>query len=514
MKTCDVVVTRKSIVKYNGSLLVYLLAEKKKKTPRYDEHIRPLVEYLHEIGDVNGKADELTMLYAGQTSESLNIASQRLLLAGIGEYTKETELEILAEKLRKTGGNISQQAGKVKIDELLIVFPSWIKEHSAYLAGCLTEGILLGNYRFEKYKKNHDKKDAYSGLTKVAVHSRSRSFRGAIEKAKRRCLSVATARDMANEPGNKWSPDDFAQFADDLAQTSDLKCKVLNKNQIKKLGMGGILAVNQGTSIQPRLVILEHCPATYSKTVLLVGKGITFDSGGVSLKPAAGMQDMKYDMCGGAAVLSSMQTIADEKPDVRVVAIVPATDNMAGESAVKPGDIITHYNGITSEVVNTDAEGRLILADALAYGIDRYKPDCVVDLATLTGAVIVGLGNHRAGLMSNNDNLANVLSRAGDISGEKIWRLPLDKEYSDQIDSEVADIKNIGGKGGGSITAAAYLHKFVGETPWAHLDIAGTAWDYTKKSYIPKGPSGFGVRLLLSFIDNWKQLKLDGKQAG
>jgi leucyl aminopeptidase len=184
---------------------------------------------------------------------------------------------------------------------------------------------------------------------------------------------------------------------------------------------------------------------------------------------------------------------------------------MAGGAAVKPGDIITHFNGVTSEVINTDAEGRLILADALAYGIDRYQPDWVVDLATLTGAVIVGLGNHRAGLMSNHDGLAELISRVGDICGEKVWRLPLDKEYVDQIDSEVADIKNVGGKSGGSITAAAYLLKFVGQTPWAHLDIAGTAWDYTKKSYIPKGPSGFGVRLLLSLIDSWKQLKLGGK---
>jgi leucyl aminopeptidase len=265
---------------------------------------------------------------------------------------------------------------------------------------------------------------------------------------------------------------------------------------------------NQGSAVEPKLIILEHAPKHYSKTILLVGKGITFDSGGVSLKPAAGMEDMKYDMCGGAAVLSAMQAVAVDKPKVRVVALVPATDNMSGSSAIKPGDIITHYNGITSEVVNTDAEGRLILADALAYGIKQYKPDCAVDLATLTGAVIVGLGHHRTGLMSNNDALAEALTEAGEDAGEKLWRLPLDSEYSKQIESDVADIKNIGGKGGGAITAAAYLQKFVGETPWAHLDIAGTAWNFTKKSYIPKGPSGIGVRTLLRFIDGWAKLKL------
>lgn len=513
MNACDVTVTRKSIEKYDGQLLVYLVAERKKKLPRSDEKIRSCVEQLHEIGDVKGKADEITVLYTERGKVPLKTGAKRILIVGIGEYKKETPLDMRAEQLRKAGGNISRQAGKVKSEELLVVFPSWIRDNDAYLAGCLTEGILLGNYRFDKYKKKQDEKEPYSGLNNAAVHAQGRAFRKEIAKAKRRCRAVAAARDMANEPGNRWTPDDFAAFAKDLARRSELECKVLGKNQLKKLGMGGILAVNQGTSTQPRLVILEHQPAKYSKTILMVGKGITFDSGGVSLKPAAGMQDMKYDMCGGAAVLSAMQAIADEKPGVRVIAIVPATDNMSGDSAVKPGDIITHYSGVTSEVVNTDAEGRLILADALAYGIENYKPDCVVDLATLTGAVIIGLGNHRAGLMSNSNNLSDVLTSAGECSGEKIWRLPLDKEYVDQIDSDVADIKNVGGKAAGSITAAAYLLKFVGDTPWAHLDIAGTAWDYTQKSYIPKGPSGFGVRLLLSFIDNWKQVKPDVEKA-
>ena len=281
---------------------------------------------------------------------------------------------------------------------------------------------------------------------------------------------------------------------------------------MKKLGMGGIIAVNQGSAIDPRVVILEHRPKNFRSTVLLVGKGITFDSGGVSLKPAAGMEDMKYDMCGGAAVISTMQAVAENKPRVRVVAIVPTTDNMSGSSAVKPGDVISHYNGVTSEVINTDAEGRLILADALAYGIKKYEPDCVIDLATLTGAVIIGLGHHRTGMMCNNDVLAEALSSAGEETGEKVWRLPLDPEYTEQLKSEVADVKNIGGRAGGSITAAAYLQKFVGDTPWAHLDIAGTAWDYTKKSYIPKGPSGIGVRLLLNFIGRYSTLRFESKK--
>ena len=279
------------------------------------------------------------------------------------------------------------------------------------------------------------------------------------------------------------------------------------KGDMKRHGMGGILGVNQGSSLPPKMAIVEYVPPQKKhQTMLLVGKGLTFDSGGVSIKPAAGMEDMKYDMCGGAAVLSCMQAVGEIRPSKRVICIVPATENMVSGSAIKPGDIIHHYNGLSSEVVNTDAEGRLILADALAYGVKKYKPDCVIDLATLTGAVIIGLGHHHTGLLSNNDKLAKRLIEAGKESGEPVWRLPLNEDYSEQLKSEVADVKNIGGRPGGTITAAAYLEKFVDKTPWAHLDIAGTAWNFTKKSYIPKGPSGVGVRVLIELIRGWKKL--------
>ncbi len=269
--------------------------------------------------------------------------------------------------------------------------------------------------------------------------------------------------------------------------------------------MGGIIAVNKGSKEPPKLIVLDYIPEKKGDTILLVGKGLTFDSGGISLKPAAGMMDMKYDMCGGAAVLATMETVVKEKPGVRVVAIIPATDNMSGSDALKPGDIITHYGGITSEIENTDAEGRLILADALAYGIEKYEPHCVIDLATLTGAVIIALGHHCSGLFSNNDILVDTLKKAGDTCGEPLWRLPLGKAYSKQIESKVADVKNMGGRPAGSSTAAAYLQKFIGDTPWAHIDIAGTAWNFTEKPYIPKGPSGVGVRTLIEFIRKWKQ---------
>lgn len=507
MNTCKIRLTQKPITAYPGALLVFLVADQGKKLPKCDPHIRPVIKDLAALGDFKGKKDDSLILYPDSSEAGKRFSCKRILLIGIGESAVDETRDQLLERFRKTGGSISQSARKVKADELLLVLPEFVEDRGHALAAALLEGTVLGNYQFSAYKKKDDEKDKYKGLKTIVVQGKGAALRRTLEGARIGAEAAMTARDMANEPANQWTPSHFSKFGRSLAGSSDLLCTIIGKSQIKKLGMGGIVAVNQGSSVDPQVVILEHRPKKYRTTVLLVGKGITFDSGGVSLKPAAGMEDMKYDMCGGAAVISAMQAVAQTRPGVRVVAIVPATDNMSGSSAVKPGDVIRHYNGVTSEVINTDAEGRLILADALAYGIEKYNPDCVVDLATLTGAVIIGLGHHRTGMMSNNDVLAEALSAAGEETGEKLWRLPLDPEYTEQLDSEVADVKNIGGRPGGSITAGAYLQKFVGSTPWAHLDIAGTAWDFTKKSYIPKGPSGIGVRLLLNFIGRCAALK-------
>ena len=507
MNQCKVGFSQKSVTAYSGALLVFLAAASGKKAPKCDEAIRSTVKTLYTLGDFKGNREEDILLYPNQFEQRDKFSCKRVLLMGTGELKKDRDKNLLYEDFRVIGGTISAIARKVKAEELLLVLPEFLEERLPKLAAHLTEGMVLGNYQFKKYKKKEGDKGKYDGLVSIKIHGKGGPLRKAVRSAAIWSDAALVARDMANEPANHWTPDHFSSFGRNLAKKTDLLCKVLSKSQLQKMGMGGIIAVNQGSNTEPRMIVLEHRPKSFAKTVLLVGKGITFDSGGISLKPAAGMEDMKYDMCGGAAVISTMQAVAEEKPDVRVVAIVPATDNLASGSAVKPGDVITHYNGVTSEVINTDAEGRLILADALAYGIKKYKPDCVVDLATLTGAVIIGLGHHRTGLMSNNDVLSEELSRAGEETGEKVWRLPLDPEYTKQIESEVADIKNIGGRPGGTITAAAYLQKFVGDTPWAHLDIAGTAWEYTKKSYIPKGPSGIGVRLLLNFINNCSRLK-------
>jgi len=505
------IVTEKNGEQFAGDLLVYGVGQIEKKILKCDNAtIQSWLEHVGSLGEFSGQEGECLLLYPRADKKEGDLlavfTAKRLLLVGLGEFEGKGDDE-LREQCRLAGGIIAQQAARVKAKKIMICLPELIGLRAKAVAECIGEGVLLGDYRFLKYKKSDPKGEPYSGLDEVRLGVRA--VTDAVQKGARAgqvaALAARAARDMANEPGNGWTPSHFATHGRMLAKKYSLKCTVLDKDDMKRLGMGGILAVNQGSTEPPRMVILEYRPIEKSQTLLVVGKGLTFDSGGISLKPPAGMEDMKYDMCGGAAVMALMQAIGEERPDLGVVAIVPATDNMAGGAALKPGDIITHYNGLTSEIVNTDAEGRLILADALAYGVEKFTPDYVVDLATLTGAVIIGLGHHRTGLLGNNDELAGRLLAAGERCAEPLWRLPLGKEYTKQIESQVADIKNTGGKSAGTITAAAYLQKFVGETPWVHLDIAGTAWEFTEKSYIPKGPSGTGVRTLLELVRRWKK---------
>jgi leucyl aminopeptidase len=454
------------------------------------------------LSDFEGKAGESLLFYPLEGELGEASPAKRMLLCGLGKSSDRETQDDCAELLRLAGGDIAASCVTGKVKKLAVMIPQVKGLKNDFFAEHLLEGVLLGLYQFSKYKseKSEEKKKNILASVHLLAEKKTSSLRKAVSRAENAARAGNIARDMANEPGNGWTPSDFAAFGKKVARRKHVSCNVLDKSAMKRLGLGGILAVNQGSHEAPKLVIVDYCPEKYSKTVMLVGKGLTFDSGGVSLKPGAGMQDMKYDMCGGAAVLSALDAIAVEKPGVRVIGLVPSTDNMAGGGALKPGDIITHYGGITSEIENTDAEGRLILADALAYGIAQFEPDCVVDLATLTGAVIIGLGHHRTGILSNDDDLCGSLIAAGSRAGEPQWRLPLGKEYEKQIESKVADVKNTGGRPAGTITAAEYLHKFVGKTPWAHLDIAGTAWDFTEKSYVPEGPSGIGTRTLIEFI--------------
>lgn len=515
MKSTKLILTEKKPEQFSGDLLVYCVEQLKKKALKCDNSIvNSWLEQSGTLEEFSAKEGELLLFYPKVDKESGSFSVRRLLAVGLGKIEGEETLDELRERCRLIGGLITQQAGKVKAKKIMICLPEIMGIAAKEVAECISEGVLLGDYRFLKYKKNDPEDESYQGLEEIRlfVMSSTDALLKGMRAGQVAALAAREARDMANEPGNCWTPSHFAAHGRMLAKKYSLKCTVLDKDDMKRMGMGGILAVNQGSTEPPRMVVLEYRPIHKSQTVLLVGKGLTFDSGGVSLKPASGMEDMKYDMCGGAAVMALMQAVGEERPELGVIAIVPATDNMAGGSALKPGDIITHYNGLTSEIVNTDAEGRLILADALAYGLEKYKPDCVIDLATLTGAVIVALGHHRSGLLGNNDELASRLLAAGERSGEPLWRLPLGKEYTKLIESKVADIKNSGGKTAGTITAAAYLGKFIGDTPWAHLDIAGTAWEFTEKSYVPKGPSGIGVRTLLELVRKWKKFDESKKE--
>ena len=473
--------------------------------------VAAMVRQAWQAGDFAGKAEETLLWYPSRPGKGkvAGIHARRVLVVGCGRVEQDPDKQ--REQLRVAAGTAAGRARKVKAGTVLAVLPSFTGLAPDEVAEGVAEGLLLGNYLFARYKKGKQDEEPPVQVQHFLLQDGGLPLdgvRAGTARGSRAAASVCAARDMANEPANFWTAAQFAEYGRKLAQEKGLKCTVLDKAAMKRLGMGGILAVNQGSAQPPALVILEYrAGAKNCPTLLLVGKGLTFDSGGVSLKPAAGMEDMKYDMCGGAAVLAAMEAVAEERPrGLNVVALVPATDNMAGSAALKPGDIITQYSGQTVEVVNTDAEGRLLLADALAYGIEKFKPAAVVDVATLTGAVIVGLGHHRTGLLANNDALAAQVLAAGARSGEPLWRLPLGPEYSKQLKSEVADLKNVGDKSAGTITAAAFLQEFVGETPWAHLDIAGTAWG-VEKSYINgKGPTGTAVRTLLHLIRNWRQV--------
>ncbi len=491
MKRTKISLTLKTPERFSGDLLVYCVPQNKNDKPKSVKGVCG-TEFRKAVALGDFKGDDGNRLLAYGPGQNKALVS-RVLYLGLGKTDKDNKAELL-ERCRQTGGKIASIAKELKAKNICLCLPEVQGLTGEKTVESLLEGILLGDYSFEKYKKKDGKKGKFTGIAKIAVWSstKEKGLRRGFNRAQHAANAACDARDMANEPGNGWTPASFARYARVLAKEHNLKCSVLGKTEMKRLKMGGILAVNQGSTEAPKLVILEYrAKNPKAQTLLLVGKGLTFDSGGVSLKPGAGMQDMKYDMCGGAAAICTMAVVGAEKPDVNVVAIIPATDNMPGGSALKPGDIIKHYSGVTSEIINTDAEGRLILADALA---------------TLTGAVISGLGHHRTGLLGNSQPLIKRLSAAGESCGEPLWQLPLDKEYVKQIDSDVADIKNTGGPAAGTITAAAYLQKFVGETPWAHMDIAGTAWGFTKKDYIPKGPSGTGVRTLVAMIRNWKKL--------
>ena len=369
-------------------------------------------------------------------------------------------------------------------------------------------GAQLRSYRFDKYKTKQKPEQKPSLARLTAATSRPSAAKRAYQSLEKTAAAVFLTRDLVSEPANVIYPETLAAAAERLAELG-VEVEVFDEHKLQDLGMNALLAVGQGSARPTRLVVMQWHGAkgsngAQSQPLAFVGKGVTFDTGGISIKPAAGMGDMKWDMAGSAVVIGLMQLFAARKAAVNAVGIVGLVENMPSGTAQRPGDIVTSMSGQTIEVLNTDAEGRLVLADALWYCQDRFKPRLIVDLATLTGAVIVALGHHRAGLFSNNDELADRLIEAGKTVGEEVWRLPLAEAYDREIDSDAADMKNIGGgRAAGSVIGAQFLQRFVNEVPWAHLDIAGTTWSTKDAPTVPKGATAFGVRLLDRFVSRY-----------
>jgi leucyl aminopeptidase len=422
------------------------------------------------------------------------LAAEHLLLIGLGKAA-----DIDAEIWRKAGARARREATAVGAEQIGVFFSP--ERDAAVAAAAMIEGALLASYQFSKYRSNAKSPAAVKALTLCKPGlKRNTEMEQAVRTAEEFAGAVFLARDLINEPPSVSTARFLGEQAERHCRGRGLSVDVWGKKKIESMKLAGLLAVNRGSHEEPRFITIHYKPAGKAKKkVALIGKGITFDSGGLSLKPSKSMETMKLDMAGGAAVIAAMSRLPQLHPDVEVIGYIPTTDNLPGPNAQKPGDVIRYLNGKTIEVLNTDAEGRLILADALALAA-KQKPDYMINLATLTGACMVALGTQVGGVFSNQQTLADRVMRCAQESGEKLWQLPLVKEYRDDIKSSVADIKNIGGGHGGAITAALILQEFVEDVPWAHLDIAGPAYTERDIATCPKGGTGFGVRTLLRFL--------------
>jgi leucyl aminopeptidase len=447
-------------------------------------------------GDMAGKKDEQIVLYPTNGEASV----KRVILIGIGKPEDMT-----LEKVRRAAARAAKKAQSFKSKSLSMYLPRVGNKNGDEIAAAATEGILLGLYKFDKFFK---KDGPVTNLETVTFLSDDGKIFGStiaqVQSAVKRAeiISEATifARNMENEPSNNKFPETLAKWAIESGKKSGFKVTAFGPAELRKNKMVGILAVNQGSVKEARFIIMEYKGAKKAdaKPIVLVGKGITFDTGGISIKPAAGMGDMKSDMSGAATVIATMKAVADLKLPVNVIGLVSSAENMPSGSATRPGDVITYSNGLSAEIDNTDAEGRLVLADALIWA-QKYSPKSVIDLATLTGACVVALGHVTTGMMGTDETMKNTLKRIGDEVYERVCELPIYEEYEDLIKSDVADIKNVGGRWAGAITAALFLKRFT-NYPWIHLDIAGTARSEAASDYIPKGGTGVAVRLLTEML--------------
>jgi len=447
-----------------------------------------------QAGDPLGEFGTMTVFYPRGS-----IPAERVLLVGLGPAEAFT-----LEKLRELAALVARHVRSLGVIRYVSIV------HGAGIGGlepeqaaqALVEGTLLGAYRFVGYGKSPE--DERPQIEEIILVTNDRRALDSIRRGAEAGRIVAEAacytRDLVNEPGNRMTPRLLADAAADMATRHDLACQVLGPEEMRQLGMGALLGVAQGSHEEPRFVVLEHRGSDpKAPPCVVVGKGITFDSGGISIKPSDGMERMKDDMAGAAATLGTLRAVAELSLPARVIGLVAATENLPGGGALKPGDVLRSLRGLTIEIISTDAEGRLVLADALGYAA-RLNPRAVVDVATLTGGCVVALGTVAAGLMGTDQALVEGLRRAGDSSGELVWPLPLHAQYAEQIKSDVADLKNSGGRQASTITAAKFLERFAEGYPWAHVDMAGMAWAEETKGYRIRGATGYGVRLLVSWL--------------
>ena len=499
----DIRVVVGDVAKFRGDAVVVNLFESVKApggaTAAVDAALGGTIRKLIQLGEVRGKWGEQTLVHAlGK------LPVDRVLVMGLGkpeDFTLDRARIVSAEALkhlRKIGarrvGTIVHGAGAGGLN-------------AAQAAQALSEGALLGLYRFTRYKRNND--NGNKEIETLTVVERDRPKLRAVTEAVRRGRIVAeatnAARDLVNEPGNTLTPTELGRRAREAARRSRIRCQMLGPQQLGRLGARALLGVARGSQEPPCLIVLEYRGGRRGGPHIgLIGKGITFDSGGISIKPGAGMHEMKHDMSGGAAVIGALRAAALLKLPLHVVGIIAAAENMPSGAAYRPGDVVTAGSGKTIEVLNTDAEGRLVLADALHLARTEYAPDALIDLATLTGACVVALGKWCSGLFGNNPRLVERLRLAGEATAERAWPMPLWEEHLEHIRGDVGDLKNTGGRDGGALTAAAFLWSFVGDTPWVHLDIAGTAYTEKAGPYQPRGATGVGVRLLLECLREWR----------
>src|ERR1700735_168856 len=436
------------------------------------------VKELYDSGEFSGKGLEIAILH-----RPAGLKSKRLVLAGGGKRDKFD-----AAELRKLTGAVVRALKSKGIHSITLVLDEALRSDD--FAAAAVEGAVLADVENDRYKtdpkKNEKRVDSFSVLG---------GSQAAVDRGRILAEAQNFSRDLATNPANVLTPTLLAERAKQMASEFGLECEILDQDRMRQLGMGALLGVAQGSAEPPALIVIRYKPASASTSkdhLGLIGKGVTFDTGGISIKPSEGMEKMRYDMAGGAAVLGAMRAIAQIKPSIPVTALVPTVENMPGSKAQRPGDIVKSLSGKTIEVLNTDAEGRLILIDALTYA-KGLGCTHLVDAATLTGAIVVALGSVNIGAFTNNEAFLEKFLAAAKSEGEKAWHMPLDDEYKDLLKSAFADLGNIGGRYGGAISAAWFLREFVGETPWVHLDIAGTAWLDESKPYMAKGPTGIGV---------------------